>query len=542
MKYLFFLTILILGLQAFSQTITSRNDNNRDTKAIDLLRKAEKVLYSETESAIEMAQEAYELLKRGANEELWIRACNTLGTAYSIEGNQKRALKLFYFGLEYANSQNDHTLLVKFNSNVGNCYGALGDYASAIEFYESALTFAKKLKEEQQIAHCENNIGFTYYMLESYDEALIHFRLALKINEKFDNKQALLHYSYGNLGNTYLKLGDYVLAKNYFERHAQLAMKLEDESRIIWSNQFFAELYLAKNEFSVALNHCNKVISKAHEIQFKRILSDAYNTRSLVFKGMGKYEEAYDDVVESKRYPIANYVIDASDIIEEIRIQNKYKEQKKTLQLEKENNSLLEKKNRFNILFFIMLLVTLGLIVVILIVNYRNKIKAHELQQKVLNQENETVVLKNKTIELELQKKQDELSYIMAFLTKTNDLILMVSEKLETFRAKNRGDMEIIDSVIKTIKLNLKNSMWKEFEERFNKIHSEFYYKIQKDFKLTPNERRLCAFLRLNMSSKDISSITGQSIHSIEVARTRLRKKIGLSNTSTNLVDFLSTY
>jgi DNA-binding CsgD family transcriptional regulator len=57
---------------------------------------------------------------------------------------------------------------------------------------------------------------------------------------------------------------------------------------------------------------------------------------------------------------------------------------------------------------------------------------------------------------------------------------------------------------------------------------------------LSPNERRLCAFLRLNMSSKEISTITGQSIHSIQVARTRLRKKLQLTHSEQGLIEFLA--
>jgi DNA-binding CsgD family transcriptional regulator len=57
---------------------------------------------------------------------------------------------------------------------------------------------------------------------------------------------------------------------------------------------------------------------------------------------------------------------------------------------------------------------------------------------------------------------------------------------------------------------------------------------------LTPNEKKICAFLRLNMSTKDIAAITHQSVHSLNVARTRLRKKLGIDGTDENLVNFLN--
>jgi DNA-binding CsgD family transcriptional regulator len=58
---------------------------------------------------------------------------------------------------------------------------------------------------------------------------------------------------------------------------------------------------------------------------------------------------------------------------------------------------------------------------------------------------------------------------------------------------------------------------------------------------LTLNEKRLCAFLRLDMTSKEISAITGQSVRAIEQARIRLRKQLGLTNQQVSLSAFLSS-
>lgn len=81
--------------------------------------------------------------------------------------------------------------------------------------------------------------------------------------------------------------------------------------------------------------------------------------------------------------------------------------------------------------------------------------------------------------------------------------------------------------------------MWDEFELRFQGVHNEFYQKLQSiNPELSTNERRLCAFLKLNMTTKEIASITHQSPRSIEVARTRLRKKLNLTNSDISLTDF----
>ena len=94
--------------------------------------------------------------------------------------------------------------------------------------------------------------------------------------------------------------------------------------------------------------------------------------------------------------------------------------------------------------------------------------------------------------------------------------------------------------MIRDLLQNTSKDVWKEFEIRFQEVHSDFYNNLNEKYPdLTPNEKKICAFLRLNMSTKDISAITYQSVRSIDMARFRLRKKIGLE-TDENLVTFLA--
>ena len=83
---------------------------------------------------------------------------------------------------------------------------------------------------------------------------------------------------------------------------------------------------------------------------------------------------------------------------------------------------------------------------------------------------------------------------------------------------------------------------WEEFEIRFQEVHTDFYSNLRKSYpELSNNEIRLCAFLKLNMTTKEIAAITYQSLNSIKVARYRLRKKLGLSKEH-NLNAFLARF
>ena len=83
---------------------------------------------------------------------------------------------------------------------------------------------------------------------------------------------------------------------------------------------------------------------------------------------------------------------------------------------------------------------------------------------------------------------------------------------------------------------------WEEFEVRFQEVYTGFYKNLRERYPdLTNNEVRLCAFFKLNMTTKEIAAITYQSLNSIKVARYRLRKKLDISKEE-NMTAFLSQF
>jgi hypothetical protein len=107
--------------------------------------------------------------------------------------------------------------------------------------------------------------------------------------------------------------------------------------------------------------------------------------------------------------------------------------------------------------------------------------------------------------------------------------------------AKGIEAKKAITLISQELRISTDDKMLNEFSRRFQEVHAGFYEKLLKDYRdLTQNELKLCAFLRLNMSTKDIAELTGQQLSAIEKARFRLRKKLALSGSDSNLVTFLS--
>ena len=98
---------------------------------------------------------------------------------------------------------------------------------------------------------------------------------------------------------------------------------------------------------------------------------------------------------------------------------------------------------------------------------------------------------------------------------------------------------KIIDLIDKNMDLE---DDWQVFEKHFNEANSDFLSRIKDDFpQLTPRDLRMCAYLKMNLSSKEIAPLLGISEKSVEVHRYRLRKKLDLTSDS-NLSVFMIEY
>ena len=100
----------------------------------------------------------------------------------------------------------------------------------------------------------------------------------------------------------------------------------------------------------------------------------------------------------------------------------------------------------------------------------------------------------------------------------------------------------LIDSVVNTLERCVKEEPWKDFEARFEKVHVQFFKNLSKSYPdLTVNEKRLCAYLRLNMTTKEIAAMIHATPRAVEQARYRLRKHLGLGRDE-DLANFLSCF
>ena len=158
-----------------------------------------------------------------------------------------------------------------------------------------------------------------------------------------------------------------------------------------------------------------------------------------------------------------------------------------------------------------------------------------ELALKELSNTKALVEAKNDQLNQSIENKNRELAISTMSMIKKNTLLSSIKNHLVKIK-----DISELKDVISSIDKNINNDDdWNFFEEAFNNADQDFLKKIKETHpKLTPNDLRLCAYLRLNLSSKEIASLLNISSKSVEIKRYRLRKRMKLEH-STNLISYI---
>jgi len=164
----------------------------------------------------------------------------------------------------------------------------------------------------------------------------------------------------------------------------------------------------------------------------------------------------------------------------------------------------------------------------------------HELE---LNKtESELVTLRNDKLEADINFKNSELASSAMHLVKKGELL--TNMKSELAQLMKRVDNEQVVSELKKMIKALSeddniDKEWENFAKHFDQVHSDFVIKLkEKHPAISGNELKLCAYLRMNLSTKEIAQLMNISVRGVEISRYRLRKKLGIT-TEVSLFDYL---
>ncbi len=174
--------------------------------------------------------------------------------------------------------------------------------------------------------------------------------------------------------------------------------------------------------------------------------------------------------------------------------------------------------------------------------------KEEKFRQENLLAEQKIIKLKNEKLRAEVDKKRADMELknkevvsIAMQITHKNEILNEIKRKLSNVAEKvNEHAQGEIRNLIRTIDSDVKlDNDWDRFQKHFEDVHSDFFKILRsKHPGLTPKDLRMCAYLRMNLSTKEIAMISNISVRGAEISRYRLRKKLGLDKDD-NLVEHM---
>lgn len=450
-----------------------------------------------------------------------------LGIVYQNKFEYEKALDALYKALNIFKKIDKNKKLADTYNQIGGVYYDQENYDKAFEYFQKSLEVWVIIGDDKGLAALFNNVGEIYRLKKDYYNALEYFNNAIFISQKL-NIPDYLATNFDNVGKIYTELGAYDSALYYLDKSLLINQRINEVHGISTVSISLGDLYFHKKEFRKAIDSYKTGFDIARNNGFLNLIKEASMGISKVYAKKNQYKSAlYYHRLYQK----------TSDSLFNIKNIEKITQLEMSLIFDHEQELKSIKNQKQNYIYFLVASGVLILLILFVLLYGRMRIK---INHSTIEAEN--LQIEKKRLNEEIDFKNRELTTNVMYLVKKNELINFISDKLikaqTSFKKENQKQMQ---KLTLNLQSNIDRNIWKTFEERFKDVHHDFYRKVDEKYPhLTENDRKLCAFLKLNMSTKDIAAITHQNPNSIEVARTRLRKKLDISNTDISLVSFLS--
>ncbi|WP_027003546.1 tetratricopeptide repeat protein [Hugenholtzia roseola] len=476
--------------------------------------------------------------------------------AFRMKGDYDKAFAQVLEAEKIAAALEDEELTISVLNTKGILYRYQKEYEKALIYYREGLEKARSYLQNQTDSakervgkewafHFYNNLALTFKQLGRYDSALVLIEKALELgNEVLPEKALYPHY--GNAAMLYKRVGKLKEAQMLLTKAIAIAQKGENTANLGALYINLAHIEMALQEWNQAIAAAEKGKQLALEAQHKEWIKNAYGTLAEAFAGKKDYQNAYFNLAEKLFWVDSLFGIEKTNAVAQMEV--RYETEKKEKEISQQQNQILaldlENERKEKVLIsgvgLVLLLLAFGLVLY--------KKQQAKIKNQALAKEKTELQLKNTLLEQEVLEGQ--LQYQQQLLARKNQellsfTILLVQKRQALEEVVGQIEKEDIDAKIKKrIQILTHNEQsfsqeWEEFQRRFEQVYTDFFPRLKRQFPaLTPNELRLCALLRLNLSTKEMAVLLNILPDSVNMSRYRLRKKFEL-NTDENLIDFI---
>ena len=498
---------------------------------------------TDLKKSFEFANQAIKIAKSSGLQGELLAAYKVFGKICFEKGLMEEAVKYFELCLEIINKKGDKLQMAMANNNIASTWLAVKKYENAKIYYYRSLQLLKEYAQDKgdsllhpYVLNIYNNLGVLYMQNKNNQDATTNFDLGIKMAENTveypNTRVALLQ----NKGDLLILQSKFDAASILIQQSIVLCEQLQFGFGLATSYVLKGRILEQQGDKMAALENYKKGYTYATVSESNELIYKTSDKLQSFYKEIGKTDSAF-------KYLTVSIASDRTMKKQEAREALEKNENKKIFaSWQKE----MEGKQKSSNFIYLIIIATIIFTLIVISIFYFQRQKVNKLLnlEKIENELSiQRLELDKKLLQASLEQKEKQLTNDILYQIKNNEMIEDVVKKLLTQTSIDASmNKEIIQESIRNLRNTKENNVWEEFELRFKNVHEEFYNNLQQRYPdLTAHERRLCAFLRLNMTSKEISAITAQNPKSIDVARARLRKKIGITNENIGLVEFLNT-
>lgn len=468
-----------------------------------------------------------------------------IGNVYKTQNDSKALDYYMQSAKQIEEESGNYADQVMIYTSIGFYYKQHRQPDSAIVYFKKSLQNARKIPSEfnaHAVTMALTNIGSVFETADDYNQALAYNQKALNEALKRNNKM-LLGLSYENRGRIYHNLNQYKTSTLLYSRAANIYKTLGIHDHLSIVENMIADNHLAEKRYDSANYYAAVALRNAESNDLPYLAEEALRELVKINKETGRYDSAlkFQEQIQDLRDTLFNREkIKQLAMLGIVYETEQKQEQIRLLQME-------QKQNR-NLSYFLFS----GIIVLLFIgglLYYQQRVKnrkdrvIHASQELLLNAKLKITQLHEQQLQKEIEGKNKELTSKSLNLVQKNQMLEDLRNSMREIR-KTAGE-NLSGQLVKLdhfIKQNFDlDKDWDEFHLYFENVHALFFKELSTRFpELTNKDLRLCALLKLNLSSKEIAALTGISPSSVKMARYRLRKKLCLESED-DMVTFLVT-
>lgn len=470
-----------------------------------------------------------------------------IGNLYYLQGDHDNASVFLYKALRLSDEIGNSNLQAIALMNISNLHISQKNYDKALEYLQTALSLHRLDNNQKEEANVLHNIGIVYFERGDLKKATEYYLKALKIKEQLSTDLPGLMKIYNNLGLIAKDEGDLETATRYYYSTLEFARKIQDRHAEAVALNNLGSLMIDQQK-SEALNYIIESLGIARSIGLRKLILSNYDNLKRFYKDAGDFENAFHYASKYQELNDSIYYEESAARI--IEMQTRYDTEVK----EKENRILIaeNKVRRQNQRFSLVVIVILLMLSLALLWAFVLKRKSLLQSGDLLAKEKELSQIKLKSIEAQnmhlsellfaeeeisklqaqtLEQKKQELTSATMLIANKNEVFEKLKQMAESISQdgsdhSHRLSKEMIAEIDRQTDLG---NQWEQFKSHFESVHKEFFGNLRERGNcLTQTDLQLCAYIKLNLSTKEISRLMNITPESVNTHRYRLRKKFKL--------------